>query len=54
VCDADIAGRVVGFQNLHKVRQLPLCTPANKLAVEHRANAGRIIPPILHPFQAID
>ena len=48
--DADIAGRVVGFQHLHEIGKLPLGAPADKLTARHRANPGGIIPPILHPL----
>ena len=54
VCNADIASRVVGFQDLHEVGKLALRPAADKLAVMHRANPGGVIPPILHPLQPID
>jgi hypothetical protein len=52
--DADIARRVVGLQDSDEVRKLPLRTPADKLAARHGANSSGVIPPILHPLQAID
>ena len=52
--DADIARRIVGFEDIDKVRQLPLRATAYELAVKHGADTRRVIPPILHPLQPID
>jgi hypothetical protein len=52
--DADIAGRVVGLEDIDEVGELPFGAATDKLAARHGANPGAIIAPILHPLQPID
>ena len=52
--DANVASRIIGFQNIDKVCKLALRTATNELTIMHGANTGGVITPILHPFQAID
>ena len=54
VGDTDIARRIVGFQHLHQIGQLPLGAAADQLAILHGADARAVIAAIFHPLQPVD